>query len=173
MLEGIGIIGEYAILQGMKKKMVETLRQSAPAEPVTIFCNSNSNGNDGMGKKMLAVNKLNTGSRLLPSELDYLQQQEPELYEKAIRIEQRRQDFEQLLKQCRNKKQAAQVRLAAVCMTSFSALGKDEGISAAGALPENMMLGKALEQSWQAFAASREYASLAADETDKKNSKKR
>ena len=114
MLEGIGKIGEYAILQGMKKKMVETLRQSAPAEPVTIFCNSNSNGNDGMGKKMLAVNKLNTGSRLLPSELDYLQQQEPELYEKAIRIEQRRQDFEQLLKQCRNKKQAAQVRLAAV-----------------------------------------------------------
>ena len=172
MLEGIGRIGEYAIVQGMKKKMVGTLRQSPPEEPATIFCSLNSSG-DGIGKKMLAVNKLNTGSRLLPSELDYLQQQEPELYEKAMRIEQRRQDFEQLLKQCRNKKQAAQVRLAAVCMTSFSASGKEEGISAAGALPENMMLGKALEQSWHDFAASREYASLAADETDKKNSGKR
>lgn len=172
MLEGIGKISEYAILQGMKKKMTVKVPQVAPAEPGTTFCSLNSSG-DGNEKRMLAVNKLNTGRQLLPSELDYLQQREPELYEKAVRISQRRQDFEQQLKQCRTKNQAAQVRLAAVYMTSFSAADKGEGLSAAGSLPENMMLGKAFEQSWQKFSASRAYASLAVDETDKKNPRKR
>jgi hypothetical protein len=54
--------------------------------------------------------KLRTGKRLTPTELAYLKANSPDLYDKAMRIEQERADYKKELRRCRSKDDVEKLR---------------------------------------------------------------
>lgn len=63
-------------------------------------------------------NKLKAGKRLSTSELQYLRESAPDLYEQAARIDQQQKAFERALKQCRTEEEVNRVLTSHMQITS-------------------------------------------------------
>lgn len=63
-------------------------------------------------------NKLKAGKRLSTSELQYLRESAPDLYEQAARIDQQQKAFERALKQCRTEEEVNRVLTSQMQITS-------------------------------------------------------
>ena len=55
--------------------------------------------------------KMRAGKRLSPGEMAYLRENNPEMYEKALKTEREREEYRRRLKQCRTREEARALRL--------------------------------------------------------------
>jgi len=105
------------------------------------------------------IAKLRSGRRLSPSELRYLQEYDPDLYQKAIEIMEEQKSYERALKQCKTQEEAQ--RLLSIKMSQLTAYVKafpDEG--------EIRMSG--IQSIHDKFTQTSEYASLPANKRQEK-----
>lgn len=102
--------------------------------------------------------KLKRGKKLTSKEMDFLRQHNPELYRTALRVQLRKQQLAQQLKNCRSKAEAAEVARRSI--TSISSEDPDKECLVAG-----------LSETMRQFKKSSAYARL--PQTEDPNQKKR
>lgn len=109
--------------------------------------------------------KLSTGKKLTKEEMDYLQKNDPQLYQKAKSIEAEQKSYEKELSNCKTKEDVERVRTNRIA-ASLSVVKSVENNSA---IPEGAKLGlivqelaknMALEETLNKFVASGRYAKL-------------
>lgn len=121
---------------------------------------------DGSAKLSAQIRtKLSTGKKLTKEEMDYLQKNDPQLYQKAKSIEAEQKSYEKELNNCKTKEDVQRVRTNRVA-ASLSVVKSIENNSA---IPEGAKLGliaqelqknMALEETINKFVASGKYAQL-------------
>lgn len=114
--------------------------------------------------------KLQTGSELTSSELEYLKQNNPELYTKAIQAKQERELYEKQLKNCTTKEQVKSLNLSKVTGLgdAQNKISSNENISSSDGIKYKM---SADEDEYLKFTDSKKYYDLPS-EYDTKNNKK-
>jgi len=104
------------------------------------------------------MQKVNSGEKLTPQELSYLRQNNPDMYQKVMRLELKRKAVEQRLKNCKSKKEAEEVISNEISNVSE----KD---------PDRKLILKVIEKTAKEFKKSPEYHVLPnQEEEDKKKS---
>lgn len=121
---------------------------------------------DGSSKLSAQIDlKLQSGKKLTPEEMDYLQKTDPQKYQKIKAMEAEQENYEKELKRCKTKEEVQRVRMAHTA-TSLSAVNS---IKNNPAIPEEKKLElimqehykhMALETSTQEFIESGKYAKL-------------
>lgn len=86
--------------------------------------------------------KLMSGKKLSAQEMDYLRENNPELYKKAKSIEMEREAYERELKQCRTKEDVERVKMA----HATAALARVKDIESNPNIPKGQKLGLIMEQ---------------------------
>lgn len=86
--------------------------------------------------------KLMSGKKLSAKEMDYLQENNPELYKKAKSIEMEREAYERELKQCKTKEEVQKVKM----IHTTAALAQVKDIESNPNIPEGQKLGLIMEQ---------------------------
>ncbi|BCJ94481.1 hypothetical protein acsn021_20500 [Anaerocolumna cellulosilytica] len=105
------------------------------------------------------IQKVNSGEKLTSQELSYLRQNNPEMYQKVVRLELKRKAVEQRLKNCKSKKEAEEVISNEISNVS----DKD---------PDRALIIKVIENTVKEFKKSPEYQSLPIREEDEENKRK-
>lgn len=121
---------------------------------------------DGSSKLSAQIDlKLQSGKKLTPEEMDYLQKTDPQKYQKIKAMEAEQENYEKELKRCKTKEEVQRIRMAHTA-TSLSAVNS---IKNNPAIPEGKKLElimqehykhMALETSTQEFVESGKYAKL-------------
>lgn len=86
--------------------------------------------------------KLMSGKKLSSKEMDYLRENDPELYKKAKAIEMEREAYERELKQCKTKEEVQKVKMA----HATAALAQVKNIESNPNIPEGQKLALMMEQ---------------------------
>lgn len=127
MLEGIGKIGSYLNLKQLKMakdykvKTGQTLKFDKASDIQTITAQKTSTNKSGDAIKSAAIrNKLKHGEKLSAQEMKYLKENDENLYRKAKKVEQAREELEADLRRCKTKAEARQ----AVMRASLKAAGE-------------------------------------------------
>lgn len=101
-------------------------------------------------------NKLLMGKKLSGDEMEFLRENAPELYQKAVRVATERQDYERKLKNCKTKEDVR--RLNMFTLGAHSSPGKSGGDS-----EESMMITNAINDEHNTFVATKAYKELPDD----------
>ena len=130
IFEGIGKIGDYVRLRNLQREMryrVKTggsLAQAmgAPVQPGKLKSNELQKSKDlrDANREGLIRQKLRQGRKLSASDLQYLKENNPDLYEKVTRIEERREMLARALKRAKTKEEA----LRAVAQANIAVLAE-------------------------------------------------
>ena len=109
--------------------------------------------------------KLATGKKLTPEEMQYLQKNDPQTYQKAKAIEEEQKSYEEELKKCKTKEDVQRVRMN----RTAASLSVVNSVKSNPAIPESAKLGilwqelqknMALEETISEFVKSGRYAQL-------------
>ena len=128
--EGIGRVGEYAQLRNLRREMkyrVKTGRSLAQAMGTPVQSNKlkageaqKTNKNADANRELQIRQKLRQGQKLSATDKQYLKENNPDLYEKVERIEERREMLARALKRAKTKDEA----LRAVAQANISVLSE-------------------------------------------------
>ncbi len=97
--------GKDEIRQMLKMQQEAMSKFFEEANATTATGQSKSTAVAGIFAKLMA------GQELSPSELEYLKEADPELYEKAVKVANERKEYERKLKQCKSKDEVEKVKL--------------------------------------------------------------
>lgn len=121
---------------------------------------------DGSSKLSSQIRtKLAAGKKLTQEEMDYLQKNDPQTYQKAKAIEEEQKSYEEELKRCRTKEDVQRVRMN----RTAASLSTVNNVKNNPAIPEGAKLGiawqelmrnRALEETISKFVKSGQYAQL-------------
>lgn len=121
---------------------------------------------DGSSKLSAQIRtKLATGKKLTQEEMDYLQKNDPQTYQKAKAIEEEQKSYEEELKRCRTKEDVQRVKMN----YTAASLSVVNNVKNNPAIPEGAKLGimwqelmktRALEETMSKFVESGRYAQL-------------
>ena len=128
--EGIGRIGEYAQLKNLRREMkyrVKTGRSLAeamgtPLQPTKLRLSDlqKTQEKTDANREMQIRQKLRQGQKLSAVDMKYLKDKNPDLYEKVVRIEERREMLARALKRAKTKDEAQR----AVAQANISVLSE-------------------------------------------------
>lgn len=116
--------------------------------------------------------KLMSGKKLSAEEMDYLRENNPELYKKAKSIEMEREAYERELKQCKTKEEVQRVKMA----HTTAALAQVKDIESNPNIPKGQKLALMMEQLFKSnalgdverkFVQSGEYKRLPTEEEER------
>lgn len=145
MFEGIGNIGMYAKTQMLKLRANKNIQSS-------FTYGKDDNKQQGFGtlpkitvrkginlskstfRLKLIQSKLARGKKLSAVELDYLRQNAHELYAKAVRVNQDREELERRLKTCKTKDEALQVQRSFVSTATAADIPSSSGVGGIGGI---------------------------------------
>ena len=158
LFEGIGRIGDYAQMKNLRREMKyriktgQSLAQAmgTPVQPSRVRADEaqKTNKNSDANREMQIRQKLRQGQKLSATDKQYLKENNPDLYEKVERIEERREVLARALKRAKTKDEAlravAQANIAVLAemksgsgdAPSFHGIG---GGSAEGSAPSPVM----------------------------------
>ena len=121
---------------------------------------------DGSSKLSSQIRaKLASGKKLSREEMEYLQKNDPQTYQKAKAIEEEQKSYEEELKRCETKEDVQRVRMN----RTAASLSVVKSVESNSAIPESAKLGimwqelmksKALEETLNTFIESGRYAQL-------------
>lgn len=137
-----------------QKKFLDKLKEGL--ESITFETEEQKSAYEGK-----IMSKINAGEKLTAQELNYLRRNNPELYQKVMRLEIKRKSLEQRLKNCKSKKEAAEIISNEIANVSK----KD---------PDRELIIKVIEKTIKEFKKSAKYQSLPnkdEEEEEKKNCK--
>ncbi len=121
------------------------------------------------GNKLSTISaRLSSGAELTPEELDYLRQNNPELYERAMQISLERKAFKKALQSCKTKQQAHNLLLSKTIIAAKSvgiSIAPAGGVSDSGAgsstlAPDDTALLNAFQDEFTKFIQSPYYKKL-------------
>lgn len=144
LFEGIGRVADYAQLRNLRREMkyriktgqslAEAMGKTAQPNKLTSSALQKTQKADA-NREMQIRQKLRQGQKLSATDKQYLKDNNPDLYEKVARIEERREALERALKNAKSKDEA----LRAVAQANLSVLsemqkggGDAPNLSAAG-----------------------------------------
>ena len=146
IFETIGRIGDYAQMKNLQRDMRHRLRTGqslaqalgAPQDPRKTMSRAllpPTGESDGL-RTMRIRQKLRQGQKLSGADMQYLKENDPDLYEKVSRIEERREELARALKRAKTKDEAIRaVTLANIAVLSeLRATGGAEAPSLRGAM---------------------------------------
>ena len=158
LFEGIGRIGDYAQMKNLRREMKyriktgQSLAQAmgTPVQPSRVRADEaqKTNKNSDANRELQIRQKLRQGQKLSATDKQYLKENNPDLYEKVERIEERREVLARALKRAKTKDEAlravAQANIAVLAemksgsgdAPSFHGIG---GGSAEGSAPSPVM----------------------------------
>ncbi|MDE7295342.1 MAG: hypothetical protein K2N72_13040 [Oscillospiraceae bacterium] len=113
-------------------------------------------------------NKLTKGSKLTPTEKEYLRKKDPTMYQKVQNIEAEQKDFENKLRQCKTKDEVRRLKLtyAASALSAVNSIKNSPYISDAdkmALISEQQMRMAAIDKSHSDFVRSGEFSDLPTD----------
>ena len=113
-------------------------------------------------------NKLTKGSKLTPTEKEYLRKKDPTMYQKVQNIEAEQKDFENKLRQCKTKDEVRRLKLtyAASALSAVNSIKNSPYISdgdKAALIAEQQMRMAAIDKSHSDFVKSGEFSNLPTD----------
>ena len=121
---------------------------------------------DGSSKLSSQIRaKLASGKKLSREEMEYLQKNDPQTYQKAKALEEEQKSYEEDLKRCKTKEDVQRVRMN----RTAASLSVVKSVESNSAIPESAKLGimwqelmksKALEETLNTFIESGRYAQL-------------
>lgn len=130
LFEGIGRIGEYAQLKNLRREMkyrVKTGKSLAEAMGTPVQTSKLQSGElqkmrekSDANREALIRQKLRQGRKLSATDKQYLKDNNPDLYEKVARIEERREMLARALKRAKTKEEAQR----AVAQANISVLSE-------------------------------------------------
>jgi len=150
LFEGIGKINSYLQQQSLQtltedksSQTKETQKDSSQPDSIVDIMLSTTSSADGTTQRVAAIRKkLMNGRELTDEELHYLEKNSPDLYEKAMKVKEVREQLREDLKHAKTKAEAqravtrAQVSVAASAKAELSGAGgitAGAGTAAAGA----------------------------------------
>lgn len=109
--------------------------------------------------------KLANGKKLTREEMDYLQKNDPQTYQKAKAIEEEQKSYEEELKRCKTKEDVQRVKMnrTAASLSVVNSVKNNPAIpegAKLGIIMQELMKNKALEETISAFVKSGRYAQL-------------
>lgn len=109
--------------------------------------------------------KLATGKKLTREEMEYLQKNDPQTYQKAKAIEEEQKSYEEELKRCRTKEDVQRVKMnrTAASLSVVNSVKNNPAIpegAKLGIMWQELMKSKALEETMSKFVESGRYAQL-------------
>ena len=130
LFEGIGRIGDYAQMRNLRREMKyriqtgKSLAQAmgAPVQPGRVKSSEAQETRDkaDANREALIRQKLRQGRKLSATDKQYLKENNPDLYEKVARIEERRETLARALKRAKTKDEA----LRAVAQANIAVLAE-------------------------------------------------
>lgn len=146
MFEGIGKIGDYLQQRMLQVKVNYKLQTGRNLDTeskrddniVEVMLSSGTEDEDAAKRVSAIKQKLMEGRELSDEELHYLAKNNPDLYDKAVKVKEVRERLRADLKQAKTKAEAqqavtrAQVELAASAKAELSAAGASAGASGGG-----------------------------------------
>ncbi len=121
---------------------------------------------DGSSKLSAQIRtKLATGKKLTREEMDYLQKNDPQTYQKAKAIEEEQKSYEEELKRCRTKEDVQRVKMnhTAASLSTVNNVKNNPAIpegAKLGIMWQELMKTRALEETMSKFVESGRYAQL-------------
>ena len=121
---------------------------------------------DGSSKLSAQIRtKLAAGKKLTQEEMDYLQKNDPQTYQKAKAIEEEQKSYEEELKRCRTKEDVQRVKMnhTAASLSTVNNVKNNPAIpegAKLGIMWQELMKTKALEETMGEFVKSGRYAQL-------------
>lgn len=121
---------------------------------------------DGSSKLSTQIRtKLATGKKLTREEMDYLQKNDPQTYQKAKAIEEEQKCYEEELKRCRTKEDVQRVKMnhTAASLSTVNNVKNNPAIpegAKLGIMWQELMKARALEETMGEFVKSGRYAQL-------------
>ena len=121
---------------------------------------------DGSSKLSSQIRtKLATGKKLTREEMDYLQKNDPQTYQKAKAIEEEQKSYEEELKRCRTKEDVERVKMnhTAASLSVVNSVKNNPAIpegAKLGIMWQELMKSRALEETMSKFVESGRYAQL-------------
>lgn len=123
MFEGIGNINDYIKTDSAAQKMAEKYREKT--EETSQRMKMASSKRD---LRMTSImGKMRRGKKLSHSDLNYLRQKNPAVYQKAAAVQKSREDFEKKLKLCKDKESVRRLRASVTCSAVGSAVNAGSG----------------------------------------------
>ena len=130
IFEGIGRIGEYAQLKNLRREMKYRIKtgkslaeaMGAPVQPGKVKSSElqQTREKSDANREMQIRQKLRQGQKLSAVDMRYLKENNPDLYEKVVRIEERREMLARALKRAKTKEEAQR----AVAQANISVLSE-------------------------------------------------
>jgi len=172
MFENIGKINSYVNMQNMQKIVLKKVKDNDFFNTTQDKISSAEQSQNATpdSKLELITCKLRGGKKLSSVELNYLREKAPELYSKAIRIEEERKEFAEKLKTCKSKVEARSLHATNISFATLS--GKTDNT---GEAEYCSMTNAAINNKWNEFTATKNYKKLPeqkAKEKEKTNEKK-
>lgn len=121
---------------------------------------------DGSSKLSAQIRtKLATGKKLTREEMDYLQKNDPQTYQKAKAIEEEQKSYEEELKRCRTKEDVQRVKMnhTAASLSTVNNVKNNPAIpegAKLGIMWQELMKTRALEETMSKFVESGRYSQL-------------
>ena len=121
---------------------------------------------DGSSKLSAQIRtKLATGKKLTQEEMDYLQKNDPQTYQKAKAIEDEQKSYEEELKRCKTKEDVQRVKMnrTAASLSVVNNVKNNPAIpegAKLGIMWQELMKNRALEETFSKFVESGRYAQL-------------
>ena len=119
IFEGIGRVGDYAQLRNLRREMKYRIKtgkslaqaMGAPVQPGRVKSSEAQETRDkaDANREALIRQKLRQGRKLSATDKQYLKENNPDLYEKVERIEERREMLARALKRAKTKDEAQRV----------------------------------------------------------------
>ena len=116
IFEGIGRVGDYAQLRNLRREMKYRIKtgkslaqaMGAPVQPGRVKSSEAQETRDkaDANREALIRQKLRQGRKLSATDKQYLKENNPDLYEKVARIEERREMLARALKRAKTKDEA-------------------------------------------------------------------
>ncbi len=104
------------------------------------------------------IGRLNQGEKLSPMDIEYLRVKSPELYKKALKIKEKRDEFERKLRACKSKAEVRDIHQSVTQATFISDV--DTGDASVAKTGGDTMLSMALGKEWGTFTRSNRYEKL-------------
>ena len=130
LFEGIGRIGDYAQMRNLRREMKYRIKtgkslaqaMGAPVQPGRVKSSEAQETRDkaDANREALIRQKLRQGRKLSATDKQYLKENNPDLYEKVARIEERREMLARALKRAKTKDEA----LRAVAQANIAVLAE-------------------------------------------------
>jgi len=157
-VSGIVNLNQYAVMQA---KLSQAQMQGTKKNDGLSVLLKQSN-EDIKAKKLQAIkSKLKSGQRLSPAEMEYLRNNDPKLYETAVKIAKERNEYRRDLKRCKTKTSVQMANVSKLMQFKLESKYED---------PEVMFMRvSAILNEHSEFVKTNKYCDLPIDEKDKKD----